>query len=72
MRLCCKLGCWRISDMIGSGLGGADIKMGRGDCFKGRQFTAELILWAVMSPIAQGLARHIRDSFVGQGRLKAA
>ena len=24
------------------------------------------------SPIAQGLARHIRDSFVGQGRLKAA
>ncbi|WP_113888937.1 LysR family transcriptional regulator [Roseiarcus fermentans] len=27
---------------------------------------------AQMSPIAQGLARHIRDSFVGRGRLKAA
>jgi len=27
---------------------------------------------APMTPIAQGLARHIRDSFVGQGRLKAA
>ncbi len=27
---------------------------------------------ALVSPIAQGLARHIRDSFVGQGRSKAA
>jgi len=27
---------------------------------------------AQASPIAQGLARHIRDSFVGRGRLKAA
>jgi DNA-binding transcriptional LysR family regulator len=27
---------------------------------------------APMTPIAQGLARHVRDSFVGQGRLKAA
>ena len=27
---------------------------------------------AQVSSIAQGLARHIRDSFVGQGRLKAA
>jgi DNA-binding transcriptional LysR family regulator len=27
---------------------------------------------AQVSPIAQGLARHIRDSFVGQGRSKAA
>ena len=27
---------------------------------------------AQTSPITQGLARHIRDSFVGQGRLKAA
>ena len=33
--------------MIGSGLGGADIRMGRGDCFKGPQFTAEVFLWAV-------------------------
>jgi IS6 family transposase len=33
--------------MIASGLCGADIRMGRGDCFKGRQFTAEVILWAV-------------------------
>ncbi len=33
--------------MMGSGLGVADIGMGRGNCFKGRQFTAEVILWAV-------------------------
>jgi transposase-like protein len=33
--------------MIDSGLGGVDISMGRGNCFKGRQFTAEVILWAV-------------------------
>jgi hypothetical protein len=33
--------------MIDSGLGGVDIRMGRGNCFKGRQFTAEVILWAV-------------------------
>jgi hypothetical protein len=36
-----------ISDMIDPGLGGVDIGMGRGNCFKGRQFTAEVILWAV-------------------------
>jgi transposase-like protein len=33
--------------MIDSGLGGVDIGMGRGNCFKGRQFTAEVILFAV-------------------------
>jgi IS6 family transposase len=33
--------------MIDSGPAGADIGMGRGNCFKGRQFTAEVMLWAV-------------------------
>ena len=33
--------------MIDSGPGGADIGMGGGNCFKGRHFTAEVILWAV-------------------------
>ena len=32
--------------MIDSGLGRVDIRMGRGNCFKGRH-TAEVILWAV-------------------------
>src|SRR5271168_4484132 len=45
--LCCKLRCRRIFGMIDSGNDRAGIGMGLGNCFKGRQFTAEVILWAV-------------------------
>src|SRR3984885_9394109 len=43
---CCKLCCWRTSRMIG-GNDRAGVSMGLGNCFKGRQLTAEAILWAV-------------------------
>jgi transposase, IS6 family len=45
-RFCCKLCCWRTSHMI-EGNDRAGVSMGLGNCFKGRQFTAEAILWAV-------------------------